>query len=75
MSPSSDVTALKRPPAFLLGARNLLQDVVAVVENISQLLSIERDAHWAGRPDQKLVLVDAFRSLVREGELQTVSPT
>lgn len=46
-----------------------------MVDNVSQLISIERDAHWAGRPDQRLVLVDAFRSLVREGELTMLSAT
>ena len=50
-----------------------VQDVVATVESVQQLMSIQAGTHWAGQPGQKLILADAFRSLVREGELQMVS--
>jgi hypothetical protein len=51
-----------------------VQDVVATVESVQQLMVVERDTHWAGAPGQKLVLAEAFRSLVRQGELTLVSP-
>ena len=45
-----------------------------MVESLQRLMSIESDIHWAGRPDEKIVLSDAFRTLVREGELQLITP-
>ena len=47
--------------------------MVSTVDSVQQLMSIQEATHWAGQPGQKLVLADAFRSLVREGELQMVT--
>ena len=46
---------------------------MSTLESLQRLMAIEADIPWAGRPDEKIVLSDAFRSLVREGELQLVT--
>lgn len=51
---------------------NQVQDVVATVQSLQQLVALEALVHWAGQPNSKLVLCDAFRTQMRDGDLQLV---
>ena len=58
--------------ALVLASFNQVQDVVSAVQSAEHLLAIQGVVHWQGNPAARLVLVDAFRSLVREGDLGRV---
>jgi hypothetical protein len=60
---------------LVISAFNQVQDVVSTVESLSALLQVEQTVHWAGHKERKLVLTDAFRSLVRSGDVNVVTAT
>lgn len=46
-----------------------VQDVLSTVESLTALLSLEAKLTWAASPDKPVIVADAFRSIVREGEI------
>lgn len=58
--------------ALVLATFNQVQDVVATVQSVEALGALQAQTHWAGNASARLVLVDPFRSCVREGDVASV---